>query len=346
MDDSTKVIPVTALAGPDRRGPNRRPAANRPPVPADIVVDSAAFQRLQKRIAAATILIPLVFSVAAVVLAFYVPITGLDLLLLLVMYVATTLGVTVGFHRQFAHRSFKAKPALRVALGVMGSMAGQGNLIYWVATHRRHHQYSEGEGDPHSPYILDGKPLGKLRGLWHSHLGWMLDSQMTNTVKFTKDLMREPSIAWVNRLYFQWVVLGLVIPAVLGGVLSLSWIGALTGFLWGGMVRLFLAQNAMWTSGSTAHIFGNRPFQTRDMSTNNGLLALPNLGEAWHNNHHAFPSSAFFGLDWWQVDVGGYFIRLCEALGWASDVRIPSKDLIAARKSGKIAEGAVEADQW
>jgi stearoyl-CoA desaturase (delta-9 desaturase) len=323
-----------------------REAALRPPVPADVTVDNADFQKLQKRIAAATILVPFAFTLLAVGLLFYRPLTWIDVTLLLVMYVITTLGVTAGFHRQFAHRSFKAKPALRVALGIMGSMAGQGNLIYWVATHRRHHQFSEGEGDPHSPYVLDGKPLGKLRGLWHSHLGWMLDSQMTNTVKFTKDLLRDKAIARVNELYFTWLALGLIIPAVLGGLLSWSWYGALSGFLWGGMVRLFLAQNAMWTSGSTAHIFGARPFKTRDMSTNNALLALPNLGEAWHNNHHAFPSSALFGLHWWQVDIGGYFIRACAALGWASDVRMPTKEMIAQKKAGNLPDGPVEAQIW
>jgi stearoyl-CoA desaturase (delta-9 desaturase) len=323
-----------------------REAALRPPVPADVTVDNADFQKLQKRIAAATILVPFAFTLLAVALLFYRPLTWIDVTLMLVMYVITTLGVTAGFHRQFAHRSFKAKPALRVALGIMGSMAGQGNLIYWVATHRRHHQFSEGEGDPHSPYVMDGKPLGRLRGLWHSHLGWMLDSQMTNTVKFTKDLLRDKAIARVNELYFTWLALGLVIPAVLGGLLSWSWYGVLSGFLWGGMVRLFLAQNAMWTSGSTAHIFGARPFKTRDMSTNNALLALPNLGEAWHNNHHAFPSSALFGLHWWQVDIGGYFIRACAALGWASDVRMPTKEMIAQKKAGILADGPVEAQIW
>ena len=323
-----------------------RESALRPPVPPDITVDNDDIQRLQRRIAAATILVPFAFTLLAVGLLFYRPLTWTDGTLLAVMYVITSLGVTAGFHRQFAHRSFKAKPALRVALGIMGSMAGQGNLIYWVATHRRHHQFSEGEGDPHSPYVMDGKPLGRLRGLWHSHLGWMLDSQMTNTVKFTKDLMRDKAIARVNAHYFTWLALGLLVPALIGGLVSMSLYGALSGFLWGGMVRMFLSQNAMWTSGSTAHIIGARPFKTRDMSTNNALLALPNLGEAWHNNHHAFPSSALFGLDWWQVDIGGYFIRTCAALGWASDVRVPTREMIAQKKAGILADGPVEAQIW
>lgn len=336
MTDATDTPPARARFIPDER----------PPVPADITVNSPAFQKLQKRVAAATIILPFLGTLIALGLLFWVPISAVDIALLLVMYVATTLGVTVGFHRQFAHRSFKAAPALRVTLAILGSMAAQGNLIYWVATHRRHHQYSEGEGDPHSPYVHDGKLLSRLRGLWHSHLGWMLDSQMTNTVKFTKDLMRDPAIRRVNDLYALWVVLGLLLPAAIGGLLTMSWMGALTGFLWGGVVRMFLAHHAMWTSGSTAHLIGTRPFSTRDMSTNNALLAVPNLGEAWHNNHHAFPSSAIFGLHWWQIDIGGMFIRLCAALGWAWDVRKPSKAMIADKKTGAAPPGPVEAQTW
>jgi stearoyl-CoA desaturase (Delta-9 desaturase) len=342
-DPTTGFSKTAAL---DRRPPYKRPPEQRPPVPGDITVDSPDFQRLQKRVASATIILPFLFTVLAFVLLIWVPLTWIDIALFAVFYLATTIGITVGFHRQFAHRSFKATPALRVALGILGSMAAQGNLIYWVATHRRHHQYSEGDGDPHSPYTHGGKLLGRLQGIWHSHLGWMLDSQMTNTVKFTKDLMRDPAIRRVNDLYFLWVALGLAIPAILGGLLSWSWTGALTGFLWGGAVRMFLAHHAMWTSGSTAHMIGTRPFPTRDMSTNNPLLALPNLGEAWHNNHHAFPSSALFGLAWWQVDIGGLFIRLCEKLGWAWDVRKPSREMIEGRKLATATAGPVDADTW
>ncbi len=346
MTDASDPTSAAAAAVLDRRPPYKRPSDQRPPVPDDITVDSPAFQRLQKRVALATITVPFAFTVAAVVLLFWVPFTWVDLTLLLVFYVATSIGITVGFHRQFAHRSFKAVPALRIGLGILGSMAAQGNLIYWVATHRRHHQFSEGDGDPHSPYTHDGRLLGRLQGLWHSHLGWMLDSQMTNTVKFTKDLMRDPAIRRVNDLYFVWVGMGLLLPALIGGLMTLSWMGALTGFLWGGMVRMFLAHHAMWTSGSTAHLIGTRPFPTRDMSTNNPVLAPFNLGEAWHNNHHAFPTSALFGLSWWQIDVGGLFIQLCEKLGWASDVRKPTKDMIAGKKTSSAAAGPVEAQIW
>ena len=229
-----------------------------------VVIDNDEIQRRQKQLAAATILVPFIGTLGAIALAFWVPITWLDITLLVVMYLLTTLAITVGFHRHFAHRSFKAVRGMRVFLGVFGSMAAQGTIVYWVATHRRHHQFSEDELDPHSPYQFKGKPLSKLRGLWHSHLGWMMDSQMTNTAKFAKDLQRDPEIAWVNQQYFTWVVLGIVLRGEIGGLLTLSLMGALTGMLWGGFVRMFLAHHAMWTSGSTAHIFGTRPFYCRD----------------------------------------------------------------------------------
>jgi stearoyl-CoA desaturase (delta-9 desaturase) len=297
-----------------------------------IVVTNPKLQALQKRLALATMIVPFVGTLAAVALAFYRPVSSIDIMLLLVMYALTLVGVTVGFHRLFAHGAFKSKPALTVALGILGCMAAQGTLIYWAATHRRHHQFSEGEGDPHSPYLHEGRALGFWKGLWHSHLGWMLHSKMTNTVRFGKDLMRDPLVAKVNERYFTWVAAGVVLPGVIGALLTQSWMGGVTGMLWGGFVRLFLVHHVMWTSGSTAHILGFRPFETHDHSTNNPVLAYANFGEAFHNNHHAFPYSALFGLRWWQFDLGGWLILLFEKFGWAFDVRVPSIDLVESKK--------------
>ncbi|MBS0558861.1 MAG: acyl-CoA desaturase [Proteobacteria bacterium] len=300
-----------------------------------VTIDNAELQRLQRRLALATMVIPFLGTIVAVGLLFYRPITMVDVVLLVVMYSLTLLGVTAGFHRLFAHSAFVAKPALRAALGILGSMAAQGTLIYWAATHRRHHHFSEGEGDPHSPYRIDGRELGFWEGLWHSHLGWMLNSKMTNTVRYAKDLIRDPVISRVNDLYYLWVALGLIIPAVAGALLTQSWYGGLTGMLWGGFVRLFLVHHVMWTSGSTAHLFGFRPFETGDHSTNNPVLAYANFGEAYHNNHHAFPYSARFGLRWWQFDLGGWAIMLFEKLGWASDVKVPAEEKIQAKRKGR-----------
>jgi stearoyl-CoA desaturase (delta-9 desaturase) len=296
-----------------------------------LVLNSDRLQGLQKRLAFATIIIPFLGTLAAVALWIDGRPPGFsDVGLLAIMYVLTCLGVTAGFHRHFAHRSFQARPALRAALGILGSMAAQGTLVYWAATHRRHHQFAEQAFDPHSPYVDEaGGRIGRLRGFWHSHLGWMLESRMTNTVRFAPDLIRDPLISRISELFPVWVLLGLLLPAIAGGLATLSWMGALTGFLWGGLVRMFLVHHMMWTSGSTAHMFGTSPFETPDRSTNNFLLALPNLGEAWHNNHHAFPHSALFGLRWWQLDAGGFTIRTFEALGWAWDVKAPSEEGIA-----------------
>lgn len=300
-----------------------------------LVVDNDRLRRLQRRFALATILVPFAGTLAAFGLWFYRPVAASDLALLAAMYVLTCLGITAGFHRLFAHRSFQARPWLRAALGILGSMAGQGTLIYWAATHRRHHQFAEQAFDPHSPYVAEGgESLSRLRGAWHAHVGWMLESRMTNTARFAPDLIRDPLVARVSELYPFWVLLGLVLPAVLGGLVTGSWMGAVTGLLWGGLVRMFFVHHMMWTSGSTAHMFGTTPFQTQDRSTNNFLLALPNLGEAWHNNHHAFPHAAVFGLRWWQVDLGGWAIGLFERLGWARDVSRPSPESIASRRRG------------
>jgi stearoyl-CoA desaturase (Delta-9 desaturase) len=297
-----------------------------------IVIENAAVQALQKRSALATIIIPFLGTVAAIALLFFHPLGTVDIALFIVMYALTIFGVTAGFHRHFSHGAFKAKPALRVALGILGSMAAQGSPVYFTATHRRHHQFSEGDGDPHSPYLHEGQKLGFWYGLWHSHLGWMLNSKMTNTARYARDLIRDPLIAKVNDLYYVWVALGVLIPAVLGALLTWSWMGGLTGFLWGGMVRLFVVHHLMWTSGSTAHMLGTRPFDTHDRSTNNPVLAYANFGEAYHNNHHAFPYSALFGLHWWQFDLGGWVILLFAKLGWVWDVKFPTREMVEEKR--------------
>ena len=298
------------------------------PVTPSITVENPGIQRAQRRIAMAVIWVPFLGTMSAIGLMFVFPIGWIEVSLFAVMYVLTSLGITVGFHRHFAHRAFKAAPGMRVFLGVAGSMAAQGNLIYWAATHRRHHRFSEEACDPHSPYTHEGRDLGFWRGLYHSHLGWMLNSKMTNTAVFARDLIRDPLVVRVNNLYLLWVALGLLVPAAMGGVLNGSWLGVLNGLLWGGFVRMFCVHHMMWTSGSTAHMFGTRPFVTMDHSRNNIVLAPFNLGEAWHNNHHAFPNSARFGLSWWQLDPGAWFIGACQKIGFVWDVRAPSRDHI------------------
>ena len=315
---------MTSVTAPSATGR----ATREPPV----TFDSERLQGVQRRFALATIVVPFMGTAAAVGSVPYWGIHWIDLALLLVLFGATSIGLTVGYHRLFAHRSFKATPTLRIALGVLGSMAALGSPIYFVATHRRHHQYAERDEDPHSPYVHDGRRLGRLRGFWHSHVGWMLDSRMTNTALFAKDLLQDPAMVKVNQMYLVFVLLGLAVPAVAGGLATGSGTGAMRALLWGGFVRMFLVHHLMWTSGSTAHMIGTRPFDTPDRSKNNPVLAIPNFGEAWHNNHHAFPYSAMFGLTWWQIDPGGRAIRVFERLGWARDVRAPTAEMIEAKK--------------
>ncbi|MAE64555.1 MAG: acyl-CoA desaturase [Phycisphaeraceae bacterium] len=283
-----------------------------------------------------------VVNIIAVVLPFAGLITAIFLLwgwgfswcalgVLLGMYVATVLGVTVGYHRLYTHRSFETRGVVKVALTVLGSMAAQGPLIRWVAVHRRHHQHSDEHGDPHSPHQSGNGTLGVLRGLWHAHMGWLFHSDAPNLMNCVRDLERSRLVRVVSALFPLWLVVGLVLPAVIGGVITLSWSGALLGFIWGGMVRIFLVHHVTWSVNSVCHMIGSRPFQTRDNSRNNLVFGVLALGEGWHNNHHAFPTSARHGLRWWQLDLSYLFIRALAMMNLAWNVRRPGADHINAR---------------
>ncbi len=312
-----------------------------PGVPDDITVNHAGFRLAQKVHAIALAVVPTIGTAVALWMAFTVGVSTLDLVMLGVFYVFSILGISVGYHRLFSHRAFKANRAVRVILAIAGATAAQGSVVYWVSNHRRHHQYTDKPGDVHSPYVRDpAEEMGFWRGFWHSHMGWTFDHRMTNALKFAKDLYRDPAIARVNRLYFLWVALGLIVPAAIGGLATMSWMGAFTGFLWGGLVRLFLCYHFVNGIDSITHLFGTRPLESGDHSRNNAWWALPTLGEGWHNNHHAFPSSAIFGLEWWQLDPGAWAIRGMEKLGWVWDVHQPTPQMVAAKRRGAGAEGA------
>jgi len=273
-------------------------------------------------------------TVAAVVLAFRWGIGALELGLLALMYALTMTGVTVGYHRFFSHRSFEAHPAVAAALAICGGMAGLGPVIFWASNHRVHHRYTDAPGDPHSPYYWGDKKLGTLSGLWHSHMGWTYRHSVPDAITYSKDLLRSPLFRWLNSLYFVWLALGLALPALLGGLLTWSLEGALRGLLWGGFVRTFVVAQIGLAVGSICHSYGSRPFAIRGHATNNVLVALPTFGEGWHQNHHAFPASAIFGLNRWQVDVGAWVIRGLEALGWVWKVKVPTKEALENRRAG------------
>jgi stearoyl-CoA desaturase (delta-9 desaturase) len=243
-----------------------------------------------------------------------------DLVVLAVCYSLTGLGITVGFHRLFTHRSFKTGPALRLILGALGSAAIEGPLIEWVSNHRKHHQFSDDAGDPHSPHLHGSGVRGALRGLVHAHVGWILGGDALATPeRYSKDLLADPVARFVDRMFLLWLVAGLAVPFALGWALSGTIAGALTGLLWGGAVRIFLLHHATFSVNSLCHYFGRHPYETGDQSRNLAWLAVPTLGEAWHNNHHAFPTSARHGQGRWQFDPSWWVIRGLVACGLAWD---------------------------
>ena len=244
-----------------------------------------------------------------------------DLLVLAIAYAVTGLGITVGYHRLFTHRSFKTTRAVRVVLAVLGSMAVEGSVIEWVATHRKHHSFSDRPGDPHSPHA-DQPPgwRGVLRGLVHAHVGWMFRGKdMANPMRYAKDLLADRDLRFISRTFPLWVVAGLAFPFGLGVALTGSLAGGLTALLWGGLVRIFLLHHATFSINSLCHFFGRSPFRTGDHSRNLAWLAPLTFGESWHNNHHAFPTSARHGLGRAQPDPGAWFIAALERahLAWA-----------------------------
>jgi stearoyl-CoA desaturase (delta-9 desaturase) len=247
-----------------------------------------------------------------------------DLLVLAIMYVLTGLGVTVGYHRLFTHRSFKTSAPLRILFGALGSAAIEGPVIEWVSTHRQHHRFSDRAGDPHSPHTGHGGGWsGALRGLYHAHVGWTLappGGGRANAEHYAKDLLADRATRFVDRAFLLWVALGMAIPFGLGVALTGTVLGGLTGLLWGGAVRILFLHHATFSINSLCHFFGRRGFRTGDESRNLLWLALPTMGESWHNNHHAFPTSARHGLRWWQLDPSGWLIYALERVGLVWDV--------------------------
>jgi stearoyl-CoA desaturase (delta-9 desaturase) len=245
-----------------------------------------------------------------------------DLVVFAILYVLTGLGVTVGFHRHFTHRSFKAGRAVRGTLAVLGSAAIEGPVISWVADHRKHHAFSDRPGDPHSPHVDHGVGWsGALRGLLHAHVGWLFrHDQRGARARYAPDLLDDPVIRFVDRTFVAWALGGLALAFVLGAAIGGSLAAGLTGLLWGGAVRIFVLHHLTYSINSICHVFGRKRFATPDESRNVFWLALPTFGEAWHNNHHAFPTSATHGLGRWQIDPSALVIRGLEACGLVWDV--------------------------
>lgn len=275
--------------------------------------------------------LPFVGFLAAIVLFWGSGVRPIDLALLVAMYLATGFGITVGFHRLFTHRSFAAPRPVAYLLAILGSMAVQGPLFQWVATHRRHHQHSDEEGDPHSPHLHGDSVLGAIKGMLHAHMGWMVERRQHAVGRYVGDLRKDEGLHTISRLFPLWVAIGLLLPALVGGLASMSWEGALLGFLWGGLARVFLGHHVTWSINSVCHIWGSRPFRCGDESRNNALFGVLAFGEGWHNNHHAFPTSARHGLRWWQFDSSWLMIRAMSLVGLAREIKVPTEERIAAK---------------
>ncbi|MEU4549251.1 acyl-CoA desaturase [Nonomuraea dietziae] len=277
---------------------------------------------LQISLTTAIVVAPFLALAAGVWLAWGSGISLLDVVLFAVLYVVTGLGVTVGFHRLLTHRSFIARPWLRVTLAVAGSMGFQGNVVDWVAVHRRHHAFTDRPGDPHSPYRYGTHLRGQLRGLAHAHLGWMFSADPTPAERYAPDLLDDPAMVRVARAFPALCAVSLALPFVAGWAISGTLYGGLTAFLWAGLVRVALLQHVTWSVNSLCHMIGDRPYATRrhDRSTNLWPLALLSFGESWHNGHHSQPSCARHGLGRNQIDPSAALIHLFERLRWAADV--------------------------
>jgi stearoyl-CoA desaturase (Delta-9 desaturase) len=293
---------------------------------------------LEKRVNLAAVVLPFAAFIAAIVLLWNSAVSATDLGILAVMYVVTGLGVTVGFHRLLTHRSFAVPKPLEYTFAILGSMAVQGPVMSWVADHRKHHAHADEEGDPHSPHVGHGDGMGGvLRGLWHAHTGWLFSTQgRASARQYAKDLYEDRGMRAINRRFPYLVLLSLLIPALAGWAITGTLMGALTGYLWGGLVRIFLVHHITWSVNSVCHFLGTRRFETEDHSTNVAWLSLPSFGESWHHNHHAFPRSASHGLRRWEalLDPSALLIAGLEKVGLARNVVRIAPERQAQRERG------------
>jgi stearoyl-CoA desaturase (Delta-9 desaturase) len=284
--------------------------------------------RVQVGVTVAIVMVPFAGLAAAVYLAWGHGIGLADVLLALAFYTITGLGVTIGFHRLLTHRAFTAAPALRVALAIAGSMAFEGDVIGWVAAHRRHHAFTDRPGDPHSPYRYGTSLTGQLRGLAHAHIGWLLRDDPSPPARFAPDIMADPAMRSVSTAFPALCAVSLALPFAAGWAIGGTWQAAVGALVWAGLVRIALLQHVTWSVNSLCHVFGTRPFITRshDRATNLWPLALLSFGESWHNMHHSDPACARHGADPGQVDVSAEVIRIFERLGWVTGVHWPTAE--------------------
>jgi len=303
------------------------------PAPANLHGDPEPVS-LTARIATLTIVIlPIAGLVAAIILLWGIGFSWVHLGLLLGMYLVSTIGITVGFHRLFTHKSFETVWPIRMGLAIAGSLAIEGSVFKWVAMHRLHHKHSDQEHDPHSPHTHGGGFWAAIRGFYRSHIGWFFEPNPADLDRYIPDLTRDRFLKAISNLFPLWIVVSLALPALLGGLITMSWLGALLGFIWGGLVRVLFVHHITWSINSICHIWGTQPFRSHDHSRNNLIFGILAFGEGWHNNHHAFPTSARHGLRWYQIDFAYFLIRGLELVGLAKRVRVPSRQAMEAKRA-------------
>jgi stearoyl-CoA desaturase (delta-9 desaturase) len=323
-DATTAARPAAPVLGRTTGGASRNQ-----PGPARPDLDDEPNSMFQRVLVALFVAVPFVALVASIPLLWGWGLGWHDVIIALVFYWGSGLGVTVGYHRYFTHGSFKAKTGLRVALAVAGSLAIEGPVVTWVSDHRRHHKYSDKEGDPHSPwrYGEDWKALTK--GLVFAHIGWLFDPNKTSKEKFSPDLLADRRIRRVDRWFPGLVAASLLLPALIGGLWGMSFHGAITAFFWASLVRIALLHHVTWSINSICHTFGSEDF---DKSRNVAWLAIASFGESWHNLHHADPTCARHGALKGQLDPSARVIWALEKLGWAYDVRWPEETRLSAKR--------------
>lgn len=296
----------------------------------------------------AVVFVPVLGLAGAIVLLWGAEFYWQYLFLFGLMYALTFIGIGVGYHRLFTHRSFETGPAVRAILAILGSMAVEGGVLRWVAMHRQHHQHTDAPGDPHSPHIGSAVHGGRsdhhhdddhemtlggvLRGAYHAHIGWFFDPDPPDFMRLVPDLSRDPVVRFVDKTFVFWAVLSFIIPAVVGGLIANSWWGVLQGALWGGLVRVLAVHHVTWSVNSVCHLWGLRPFETGDHSRDNPILGFLAFGEGWHNTHHAFPASARHGMSWWKLDIAYFVIRGLQLLHLARSVRLPTAERLNAKR--------------
>ena len=323
---TTTVPAAPPTPNPDGAARTRAPRPDVEPEPSS---------RLDRFLVGLFVAVPLLAVLAAVPLAWGWGLGWHDIVIGFAFYVIAGFGVTMGFHRHFTHCSFKAAKPLHIALGIAGSLAIEGPVLVWVADHRRHHKYSDKEGDPHSPWRFGNDWKALTKGFLYAHMGWMFNPNRTSQQKFCPDLLADTAIRRISKTFPLWVAISLLTPALIGGLWSMSLAGALTAFFWASLVRVCLLHHVTWSINSVCHTFGHEDFDVRDKSRNVAWLAIPSFGESWHNLHHSDPTCARHGALEGQIDISARAIWIAEKLGWAWDVRWPDEQRLSGKLTGK-----------